>query len=77
MDIIGIVVRVKEGFQTAVLKTFQGMPHVHLYGVKDDRIVLTLDTDDIHMVTKYIKEIQGIVGVIEIYPVFSRDSFPF
>lgn len=73
MDIISIIVKVKEEFCDALIKVFEDMPHVKVFGIKGNQIVLILDTDDTHVVAHKTKDIQEMDGVIGVYPVFSQD----
>lgn len=77
MDIVSIIVQVREDVRNALARVFENMPHISIYGMKDNQIVLMLDTDDIHVLAHNIREIQKMDGVIVVHPVFSRDSLPF
>ncbi len=77
MEVTGIIVQLEESARDGLLKTLADMPHISIYSVKDNQIVLVIDTDDIYVLTQKTKEIQEMNGVIGVYPVFSLDSLPF
>ena len=76
-EIVGIIVQVNEGLRDVLIKDFEAMPNINIYGMKDNQIVLILDTDDLHVLTQKIQEITKMNGVIRVYPIFSRESLPF
>ncbi len=73
MGIISIIVKVKEEYLDRLIEIFERMPHVRVLGVKSNKIVLILDTDDMHVVAHKTKDIHEMEGVIGVYPVFSED----
>jgi len=77
LDMVGFIVKVKDGAIDTIMKSFEDMPHISIYGAKDNQIVLLVDTDDVHVLAHKIKEIQAVNGVLGVYPVFSRDSLSF
>lgn len=76
IDMTGIIVDVREGYSDSLLRAFSCMPDLRLYGLKNSQLVLMLNTDDTHVLTQKIQEIQNLEGVISVYPVFSRESLP-
>ena len=76
METISIIVQIREVDRDALLKAFKAMPHVSVYGVRHDQIILTLDTDDIHVLAHKTREIQRMNGVAGVYPIFSKDALP-
>lgn len=72
---VGFIVKIKEGLTDTAVKSFEDMPHISLYGANDNQIVLLVDTDDVHVLAHKIREIRAMNGVLEVYPIFPRDSF--
>ncbi len=72
-----MIVQVKEGFHDTLLRVFEAMPHISIHGIRSNRIVLMLDTDDIHVLAQTTREIQDMEGVLGVYPIFSKDALPF
>ncbi len=77
MDFISMIVQVKEEFHDTLLRAFEVMPHIGVYGIMSNQIVLALDTDDIHVLAQTTREIQDMEGVLGVYPIFSKDALPF
>ncbi|OGW25707.1 MAG: hypothetical protein A2X55_05365 [Nitrospirae bacterium GWB2_47_37] len=76
MEIINMIVQVKEGFHDTLLRVFEAMSHISVHGIMSNQIVLALDTDDIHVLARTTKKIQDMEGVLGIYPIFSKDALP-
>lgn len=76
MDIISIIVQVKEGSHDTLLRTFEAMSHIGVHGIMSNQIVLSLDTDDIHVLAQTTREIQDMEGVLGVYPIFSKGEMP-
>ncbi|MEW5746677.1 MAG: chaperone NapD [Nitrospirota bacterium] len=76
MEIVGLIIKVERGGGEELSKALSAMSHVSIQGVKDNQIVLLLDTDDVHVIARNTKEINEMRGVVGVYPVFSRDSLP-
>lgn len=74
---VGLIVEVQPACCDGLAKVICGKPHIRLHGVKDNQIVLILDTEDIHVIAHSTKEINEIEGVVGVYPVFSYGSLPF
>ncbi|MCC6346816.1 MAG: chaperone NapD [Nitrospirales bacterium] len=70
---IGFVVRVEEHARELLSDAFSRKPHVSVHAVQDDRIILLLDTDDIHVIAQNTREINEMSGVVGVYPIFSPD----
>lgn len=70
MDIANIIVHTKKEDRENLLRVFEGMPHISRCEVKEDQIILVLDTDDVRVLTMTIEKIQKTAGVIGVYPVF-------
>jgi len=70
MDIANIIVKTKKEARENLLMVFEGMPHISRCEIKEDQIILVLDTDDIRVLTTIIEEIQKKVGVTGVYPTF-------
>lgn len=77
MEIVGLIVQAERGSSEALSQLLAGKEHVTLYGVRDNRIVLMLDTDDIHIIARSTKEINDMSSVVGVYPVFTKEALPF
>lgn len=77
LEIVGFIINIKEELRDNALKALKDMSHVSIYGARNNQIVLLTDTDEVGILAKKIKEIQAINGVVDVYPIFSRDSLPF
>lgn len=77
MEIVGLIVQAERGASEALSRTLAGKEHLRLYGVRDNQIVLMLDTDDVHIIARHTKEINEMSGVVGVYPVFTREALPF
>ncbi|MFO0751834.1 MAG: chaperone NapD [Thermodesulfovibrionales bacterium] len=73
---IGFVVRIEKHARDLLSDSFSRKPHVHVHAVRDDQIILLLDTDDIHVIAQNTKDINEMQGVVGVYPIFSPDSLP-
>lgn len=76
MEAISMIVKVKDGSRDTLLRTFELMPNIGVYRVKGNQIILSLGMDDMHVLARTVKEIHDMEGVLEVYPIFSKDELP-
>lgn len=74
---IGLIVKAETGTGEELVHELSGRAHVRIHRVEGGQIALLLDTDDMHVIATISREIQGIKGVVSVYPVFSEESFSF
>jgi len=70
---IGIIVKVEKGLGETLSQELRQKAHIRIQAVKDDRIALILDTDDLHILASSAKECEEMNGVLGVYPVFSGE----
>lgn len=75
IDFLGIIVRVKGDYYAKNIEIFKSMQNISIYLIEKDRIILSLDCDDIKLLINRMKEIENLEGVIDIYPVFDLVNF--
>lgn len=69
---VGFIVKIKKELINNAVEVFGDMTHITVHSIKDNQVVLLLDTDDLNVLSQKVKEIQTMDGVLSIYPVFSN-----
>ena len=71
MDITSVVVEIQPGMSGAVLHSLALIEKASVYGFKDDKIVVVLETSTPDELEKLTSELQSLEFVTGVNPVFS------
>ncbi|MDI6800737.1 MAG: hypothetical protein QMD01_01575 [Thermodesulfovibrionales bacterium] len=59
MDAVWFIVKTDVASCDKVLNAFSDMQYIRIEGRRDNEIILSMDTDDIHLLNQKIEEIQA------------------
>lgn len=73
MPVTSVVIEIKDGVGEDVLGRLARVPHVNVYGTKENQIVTVIEGESAGEVDEIVRTIQALDGVVGVYPVYSGD----
>ena len=73
MPVTSVVIEINDGVSEDVLGRLARVPHINVYGVKDNQIVTVIEGELPGDVEETVKTIQALDGVVGVYPVYSGE----
>ncbi len=75
MPIVSVVVEIKPGASETILGRLAGIREVSVYGMKENQIVMVIESRTMEAADEVLDQVQIIDDVIRAYPVFvGRDE---
>lgn len=72
---VGFIVKIQKELINSAVEVFGDMTHITVHSIKDNQVILLLDTDDLNVLSQKVKEIQAMDCVLGVYPIFSKSLF--